>query len=277
MTESLGSAPDDLELAMEMADRADVITSDAFGGAVEVVLKADGTPVTVVDRRVEQALQELVARQRPGDGFLGEEVGATPARRRRWIVDGIDGTHNFASGSPEWGTLIGLEADGEVVVGVATSPGLGRRWWASRGQGAWSAQLPLAPSRQPERLQVSTTRSLEAGQLVVMPPAELAHFRSGWRTDVADHLEGAAHLADPTVNGYAPLLVAAGKIDASVHLWGGPWDHAALVPIVEEAGGQFSDLWGGRSLETETAVFSNRHLHDQILSVVGEPPRPRPS
>ena len=109
-----------------------------------------------------------------------------------------------------------------------------------------------------------------------MPPAELTEYRSGWRGRVAHGVEATTRRAAPTVNGYAPLLVAEGRIDASVHLWGGEWDHAALIPIVEEAGGRFSDLWGGRRLDTETAVFSNTRLADGLVELVRDRAGPQP-
>ena len=270
----------DLVLALEMADLADSISGSHFGRPMEVSTKADGTPVTVVDRHVEEALCGLAARRRPADGFLGEEVGRIHRDgTRRWIVDGIDGTHNFAAGHPEWGTLIALEVEGDVVVGVAPAPALRQRWWAARGEGAWTSASGDVGGSEPQRLSVSSTPTLSEAVAIVLPPAEVAEYRSGWRGRVADRVEATARRAAPTVNGYAPLLVAEGRIDASVHLWGGEWDHAALIPIVEEAGGRFSDLWGGRRLDTETAVFSNAPLAGALVELIRdhvgpEPPRP---
>ncbi len=137
----------DLELALDMANVADSITSAHFAAPIAVETKPDGTPVTAADRAVEQVLRDLVRRHRPGDGFLGEEFGSTGGTSRRWIVDAIDGTHNFANHRPQWGTLIGLEAEGQLVVGVASAPAVGRRWWASRGGGTWTA--PRAAERPP--------------------------------------------------------------------------------------------------------------------------------
>jgi histidinol-phosphatase len=262
----------DLKLALEMADLADSITSAHFAEThIAVETKPDGTPVTVADREVEEALRALVHKYRPMDGFLGEEVGASTGLSRRWIVDGIDGTHNFAKHLPQWGTLIGLEANGEVTVGVVSAPAAGQRWWASRGGGAWTAPFGNETPAAPKRLRVSQVESLADAKVVVMPPAELVALRTGWRGRVAERIEGTTvWSAESPVNGHAPLLVAAGRLDASVHLWGGPWDHAALVAIVQEAGGLFTDLWGGKRLDTETAVFSNRFLGRELLTFVSE-------
>ena len=251
----------DLELALGMADLADSITLARFAEPIVVETKPDGTPVTAADREVEEALHDYVLRYRPGDGFLGEELGSTGRGSRRWIVDGIDGTHNFVRHLPEWGTLVSLEDNGEVAVGVASAPATRRRWWARRGGGSWTVPLGQAPPSAPERLAVSSVTTLRDARIVVMPPAELAALRTGMRGRVAEAVEAASpRRSQSPVNGYVPLLVAEGQLDLSVHLWGGPWDHAALVVIVEEAGGSFSDLWGGRRLDTETAVYSNGPL-----------------
>src|SRR5207247_1155770 len=158
-------------------------------------------------------------------------------------------------GGSTWGTLVALEQDGEVRVGVASSPGLRRRWWASRGAGAWTGELESGIESSPSRLAVSATRDRPRG--MVLPPAGLL---DGWR-DRAVQL-AVDSLRPAEVSGYGPLLVAAGDIEVSVHLWGGPWDHAAFVVLVEEAGGQFSDLWGGRRIDTATAIFSNGIAHN---------------
>ncbi len=134
-----------------MADAADAVTVPRFRAAGLVVeTKPDRSPVTEADRAAEQAMRALLARERPGDGVLGEEFGADPAGERRWILDPIDGTINYLRGIPVWGTLIALEQAGEVVAGVVSAPLLGRRWWAARGdrrlrQRGAAAGLPGGP------------------------------------------------------------------------------------------------------------------------------------
>ena len=185
--------------------------------------------------------------------MLSEELGVSGHARRTWIIDGIDGTAAFARGGSGWGTLIALRVDEEVVVGVATSPGFGRRWWASRGAGAWTAPLAAAPEAAvPERLAVSRTGP-DAATWSTIPAAERL---DGWRRRVGQ-LPGVA-----TGSAHDPLRVVEGDLDGVVVLYGGPWDHAAFVVLVEEAGGRFSDIWGGRRLDTRTAIFSNGVLHD---------------
>lgn len=243
----------DLDLAQELADVADRISTSYFAaGSVPYQTKADGSPVTAADREVEESLLGLVGRCRPEDAFLGEEVGAVGAGERRWIVDGIDGTHAFAVGAPQWGTLVALEVAGALTVGVATSPGLGRRWWASQGEGAWTASLRDGRLwGQPERLVVSDQPTTAPRAAVLPGPEHLG----GWRRSLAERIR--TRLDCPTLDGHGPLLVSAGGIEVSVHLGGGPWDHAAFAVIVEEAGGCFRDLWGGRRLDTATALFAS--------------------
>ena len=251
----------DLALAFELADEADRISMRHVaeaGGPIAFESKADGSPVTAADDEIERRLRDVVARHRATDGFLGEEVGATGDQAQRWIVDGIDGTASFVRGGRSWGTLVACERDGEVVAGVLSAPAVGRRWWASRGDGAWAdgERLQVAPA--PERLGDATA--------IVLP--SLAENR-GWRAVVAARVaDRCAH--EPRPRGHGPLLVASGDAHLSVHLWGGAWDHATFVVLVEEAGGRFADLWGGRRLDTFTAVFGSRELVPRLVDAVAD-------
>lgn len=245
----------DLDLALRLADAADAITSARFtAGTIEERQKSDGSPVTDVDLEVEEELLGIVYAERPHDAFLGEEVGqaAAVSSSRRWIVDGIDGTESFCSGERAWGTLVALQVDDEIVVGVATSPGLKRRWWAAKGAGAWTTSLD-GESSNPDRLHVSAAAPDGEPKVSVLPlPGSL----DGWRDESVRHVAG--QFPRPAVSGHRPLLVAEGRIEASVHLEGGPWDHAPFVVLVEEAGGRFTDLWGGRRIR-----YGDCSLHEQ--------------
>ena len=127
-------ADDDLTFLHRLADAADVVSRQHFRSeALRTTTKVDGTPVSEVDRAVEEAMLALVRAQGP-DAVLGEEVGQQPgSTNRRWILDGIDGTHNYAVGRPGWATAIALEVDGEIVFGMVSAPVRGRRWWACAG------------------------------------------------------------------------------------------------------------------------------------------------
>lgn len=259
---------DELAFALHLADLADGISLQMHAAQrFDVRLKEDGSPVTDVDVEVEETVLEYVQRACPDDAFLGEEVGGSTAAKssRRWIVDGIDGTASFATGGSSWATLIALQEAGDIVVGVTTSPALERRWWAARGAGAWSARRTDPPST-PRALRVSKVGGSESVEVSVLPPPGLL---DGWR-DAAIRA-AADRFPSPSASGHGPLLVAEGRTAASVHLWGGPWDHAAFVVLVEEAGGRFSDLWGGRRIDTGTAVFSNGVVHEEVRRVAQEP------
>src|SRR3954447_15273555 len=137
----------DLAYALELADAADGVTLPRFRAAdLHVETKPDLTPVTDADRATESMLRARIARDRPGEGVLGEEEG-DDATEVRWIVDPIDGTRNFSRGIPVWATLIALERDGQIVCGVASAPALGRRWWAARGEGAVANGSPAPRAR----------------------------------------------------------------------------------------------------------------------------------
>jgi histidinol-phosphatase len=217
--------------------------------------KADGSLVTEVDEATEDAIRAIVARERPHDAFLGEERGETGSGSRRWIVDAIDGTLDFAAGTTGWGTLMALEIDGRVAVGVCEMSPIGKRYWATRGGGAY-----VSASGAPDvRLAVSDTAELAAARCFV-PPALWV------RTDAGRAMSRAVAAATlPYEQDEHPALeVASGSADLCVFFMAGPWDLAAPSLVVEEAGGRFTDLKGGHSL-TGGAVFSNGALHDAAI------------
>src|SRR3954470_7653756 len=148
----------DLALALELAAAADPLTMRRFGAVdLDVRWKPDLSPVSDADTAVESMLRERLASVRPEDAVLGEEYGVTGEAARHWIVDPIDGTKNFVRGAPVWATLLALSVDGHVVVGVASAPALGGWWWASRGEGAWTARA----NGRVARCRVSRVAALE--------------------------------------------------------------------------------------------------------------------
>ena len=157
------AVPDDVALALQMADQADALTMDRFGAQdLNVATKPDLTPVTDADRSVETALRETLAQRRPDDPVLGEEFGGTTAfAGRQWVIDPIDGTKNFVRGVPVWATLIALLSDGVPVVGVVSAPGLQRRWWAGAGEGTFASFA----GQPPRRVSVSSVADLESASL----------------------------------------------------------------------------------------------------------------
>jgi fructose-1,6-bisphosphatase/inositol monophosphatase family enzyme len=264
-------APADLDFAHVLADAADRVSSADFRSEeLRTTKKGDGTPVSEVDLAVEQAMLEVVRAERPTDAFVGEEVGPHDGTSgRRWIVDGIDGTHNYADGRPGWGTIIAHEVDGEIVVGLVSSPRFGTRWWAVRGGGAWSA-----PYRADGAFDRSAAVPLRCGsehQLarasVIVSPFEGAML--GWRNEVARRFTPPT---TPRGQCFAidAVMVAAGVLDVAILTFGGVWDFAATSLIVREAGGVFRDAWGGARFDTATGVFTNGALVEQVLAALAE-------
>jgi histidinol-phosphatase len=251
----------DLELALQLADAADAISTARFlADDLVVETKPDLTPVSEADRAAEVRIRELLAISRPDDAVLGEEQGLVgeDANPRRWIVDPIDGTKNFVRGLPIWGTLIGLQIDGVVEVGVVTAPALGRRWYAGRGLGA-RAEGRFAPEGS---LQVSGVRDLADACLLHSDYKLLLDLGFG------PGIESAAKAAWRT-RGYGDfwmhMLVAEGAAEIAFDVDVKPWDLAPLAIIVEEAGGRFSDFAGRRSIDGGVGIASNGRVHDAFL------------
>jgi histidinol-phosphatase len=238
----------DLELALGLADVADTISSRHYRTELTIETKPDLTPVTEADRAVEAELRRRLADERPDDAVLGEEGGAAGTGSRRWILDPIDGTRNYARGIPVWATLIALETDGMVVAGVVSAPALRSRWWAERGGGAYANGEPAHVSAVARVEEAVLSFSIDNG---VPPLARLA-----W------HARGLGDF-------WAHMLVAEGAVDGAVDSVGvSEWDLAAVQVIVEEAGGRFSDFDGTARIDAGTAVTSNGLLHDELLAAM---------
>ena len=242
----------DLALAHELAAAASEIALRFFKQDVNVNLKPDGTEVTPVDFEVERFLVERLSKDRPGDGILGEELGATGPSKRRWILDPIDGTSNFIAGKSQWGTHIALECEGEVVLGVISRPVLAKHWWAVRGGGAYSGAAD-SPATSEIPLRVSTTASLTESVIAVW--AEPPHR-------AIDRVRSFATLAAADLD--AILQLAEGSLDAVIDPTGRAWDHAPAVVLVEEAGGRFSDAEGGRRIDRGEGRYSNGRIHQAL-------------
>jgi histidinol-phosphatase len=239
-----------------LADRADALTLARFRDRTLVVAtKPDLTPVTEADRTVEQALRAGIAQARPGHGIVGEEFGDELGQGGwRWILDPIDGTKNYVRGIPVWATCIALQHDDEVVVGVVSAPALGRRWWASRGDGAFADDEPIRVSAVADiadaQLSYDSVRGFEDCGL---GDRFLALARRCWRT---------RGLGDF----WSHVLVAEGAVDIAVEPEVSVWDVAAVQVIVEEAGGRFTDLGGAARPDGGSAVSTNGLLHEEVLA-----------
>ncbi len=256
------SLSDDLALALALAADADHISLDRFR-AVDLVVttKPDRTPVTDADQAVERGIRSGIEAARPTDSILGEEYGTEGDSARQWIIDPIDGTANFLRGVPIWGTLIALAIDGVPVVGVVSAPALGKRWWAATGHGAWAQETG------------GVARPIAVSQVSDLADASLSYNSlQGWdgegRLDDIVRLSRAVWRSRAIGDMWSYMLLAEGALDIVTEFDLQPYDMAALIPIVEEAGGRFSSVagepgpWGGSALAT------NGRLHQPTLDVL---------
>jgi histidinol-phosphatase len=240
--------------ALALCDEADRISMASFRRDLRVEAKPDNTFVTEVDRTIEHKLRDHIRAAYPSCGLIGEEEGSDGAGASVcWYIDPIDGTHNYVRGISVFATLLAVALDGEVQLGVVSAPALRERWVAWRGGGAW---------RGSDRIAVSRIWALEESQLLY-----------GSRT--ADMRSGAMPGLDATLarvrreRGFGDfwgyMLVAEGAAEAMVETGAHPWDWAAPLVIVEEAGGRFTSATGERRIDGSSAVATNGLIHEELL------------
>jgi histidinol-phosphatase len=244
----------DLSLALALADAADMITMKHFrSAALAVRTKTDLSPVSEADEEAERALRDLLEKQRPDDGVLGEEYGTTGTTARRWIIDPIDGTRNYVRGVPVWGTLIALEEQGHVTVGAVSAPALGRRWWARRGDGAFGNGT---------RLRVSSISTLKEAFIGYDSVTDFKPSQVGARfVDLLHACDRSRGFGDF----WAHMLVAEGAIDIALEPKVATWDMAPIQIIVEEAGGRFTSFAGEARPDGGSGLSTNGAVHDAVL------------
>jgi len=231
----------------QVARLAGDIALGYFRSQLVVESKADGSPVTIADRNAEQAARDWIEKRFPADGILGEELGLTrPDAPRRWVLDPIDGTKTFIRGVPLWGTLVGLCEGERVLAGAAYFPAVGEMLAAAPGEGCWwnGARCTVSSRATLAEATVLTTDERfpnDAGQ------------REGW-----GRLARRAAVSRSWGDCYGYLLVSTGRAEVMVDGILSPWDAAALMPIIEEAGGIFTDWKGTRTAFGGSAVATNR-------------------
>jgi len=243
----------DLQLALDLADEADVITMHFFrAAALSVKTKVDNTPVTEADLAVEKLLRERLAKSRPDDTIVGEEFGVTGSSSRRWIIDPIDATKNFMRGIPVFATLIALQGE----IGVVSAPAIGMRWWASRGEGAFCNARPI---------HVSGIVSIEEAQLSY---DDIITFEKYGLRDRFLALDQRCVRSRGFGDFWSHMLVAEGACDIAIEPEVALWDVAPIQVIVEEAGGRFTDLAGDARPDGGSAVSTNGVIHDAVLEAL---------
>jgi histidinol-phosphatase len=250
-------------LLEELAKEADIIAMRFFrADEIRIDRKDDGSAVTQADRGVEEMARAKVAASGLALDVLGEEMGGENAKgpattgRARLIIDPVDGTEEFSRGISTFGTLLGIERDGEIVAGMASAPALGVRWWAYRGEGAY---------RNGKRIRVSNVEKLNAGMA----------FTGGTGPNKnREKIEKMRRLLDAAKHGrslggfWQHMLVAEGSIEAALDLHSKAWDLAPLALIVEEAGGRSTDVNGKRSIYSGNLVSTNGKIHDEVLALL---------
>ncbi len=250
---------DDLALALALAAEADLIAMDRYRSQdLGIQLKADKSIVTDADTRVERVIRDRISEARPHDAVLGEEFGSVGDSPRQWIIDPIDGTSNFARAVPIWGALIALAVDGVPVVGVVSAPALGRRWWGATGHGAWLQQ----DGGEARRLSVSRIDTLEDATL------SYNNLQTWDQYGYLDRLVALSRKVGRTRafgDLWSYMLLAEGAIDIAGEFDVKPWDIAALVPIVTEAGGRVTTATGTDALDEASVLATNGVLHDTVL------------
>ena len=246
-----------LDFATEAAWHAGRITLQYFQTDVTVDTKADATPVTAADRGAEQAIRELIGERFPDDAIIGEEHGEEAGTTgRRWIIDPIDGTKSFVHGVPLYGVMIGVEIDGEPAVGVVNLPAMNEMVCAAKGLGCtWNGR----PAR--------TSTVTDFGEALICFTSSDSMETHG-RGDAYRRLRAQARLARGWGDCYGHILVATGRAEIMLDPILNVWDCAALPPIIEEAGGTYTDWEGRRSIWAEEGISTNGTLFDEAMSLI---------
>jgi len=247
----------------ELARITGMVALKHYRSRLSVELKEDGSPVTVADRAAEAAARAWVSNRFPDDGILGEELGEERAGApRRWVIDPIDGTKSFVRGTPLWGSLVALCEGERVLAGAAYFPAIDEMLAAAPGAGCWW---------NGSRCRVSTVSTIADATVLTTDERfrERPERRAGWSA-----LSHAAAVSRTWGDCFGYLLVATGRAEAMCDPILSPWDAAALQPIIEEAGGVFTDWSGTSTAFGGSAVATNALLADQVRATLAGPPPP---
>jgi histidinol phosphatase-like enzyme (inositol monophosphatase family) len=246
-----------LEFAVDVARGAGEITLKYFQQAPETSTKLDGSYVTIADRQAETYMRRRIAERFPNDAILGEEEGEIKGTSaRRWIIDPIDGTFAFVHGVPFYGVLMALEQESEMFLGVVNTPALDEVVYAARGLGCFSNGQPA---------HVSSTSQLSEALLLCTDFATCARYGFG---NAAEKMQQIARTRRTWGDCYGYVLVATGRADVMLDPVMNLWDCAALLPVIEEAGGTFTDWRGRRTANGGNAIATNGKLFEEVMGIV---------
>lgn len=257
----LGAFSAELVFALDICEQVSRIALPCYIDGIATTEKEDGSPVTAADKECERVIRQAIAARFPDDAILGEEEGESSGasqdgKKRKWIVDPIDGTYGFARGIPFFSTLLALEIDDEVVLGVVSAPAMNDMFWAEKGRGAF---------KNGTRLTVSDNREFAQSQF---------SFGGANRILAEGYWPGFTKLIECTARqrGFGDYLgfayVFEGKAEAHVEIGVKPWDLAPMKILIEEAGGKYSDLGGGQSIYTGSCIVTNGQNHESWLSAL---------
>jgi histidinol-phosphatase len=263
MSEAFKAIQQRMDAACAMAREAGALILGYYQHPeLAIELKGDQSPVTVADREAERLIRTRIAETFPHDAILGEEFGAQPGNSGwRWILDPVDGTKSFVHGVPLFGTLIGVEKDGRAEVGVCRMPALDEMAYAGSGLGCWWQQA----GGEPQAARVSDVSRLSEALLCY---TSWEYFARSGETAVFESLRDGCRISRGWGDCYGHLLVATGRADVIVEPALHPWDAAALIPLVREAGGHFLDWNGTESFESGDGMSVNAGLRDEVLALV---------
>jgi histidinol phosphatase-like enzyme (inositol monophosphatase family) len=250
-----------LELALEAGKEAGKLTVDYFRQGVTAERKSDDSPVTIADRQAELHLRQRISTAFPEDGIVGEEFGIVEGTSGvRWILDPIDGTKSFITGVPLYGTMVGVEVAGRAEIGFVYIAALDEGIYAARGRGAWH----FVGSASPQRAQVSSSKSLREGAFLT---SQVDTFAKRGAAEVYRQLEKAAYITRTWGDCYGYMLVATGRALVMVDPIMNVWDAAAIQPIMEEAGGTFTDWHGKPTIHAGEGIGTNGHVLQEVLAM----------
>ncbi len=257
-----------LQLAKSIAIEAGRHTLKYFQQSnFQVERKSDDSPVTVADREAEQLLRKRIEESLPDDAILGEEFGEKAGESGyRWILDPIDGTKSFISGVPLYGTLVGVEKEKSPLLGVIYIPGLDECIWAAKGEGAWytNGDAPPVAAKVTSRDKLSDC---------VFVTSEYDGFVQREAVQVFERLQEATYITRMWGDCYGYLLVATGRVDVMIDPIMNVWDAAALLPILEEAGGRYTDWQGVPTIYGEEGIATNPALLEEVVAITRSFPR----
>ncbi len=245
------------EFAADLAWQAGKLTLRYYQTNITPEMKSDDSPVTIADRESERLMRLLIEASYPTHSILGEEEGETrPGATYKWILDPIDGTRSFVRGVPLYSVLVGLERDGEVIIGVINCPAIGDFLVAAQGEGCyWNGR----------RTHVSPITSLHNSLLLT---TDVSAMERHGRGEAYARMVAATAMQRTWSDSYGYVLVATGRAEVMLDPQMSTWDCGALLPVLREAGGTFTDWKGNSTIYGGEAVATNGHVYEELMRLV---------